>query len=96
MVLPEKRDELLTSLMMNTVFLCHETMHNKTPEESKWLSSFDKEKNLQGDTCDPTDHQICAGFAAMFFPDRGIDASDVDATGHAFEDLINSQRKSKP
>lgn len=89
---PEQRADLLAGCMTK-VFLCHETMHQNNAGESKWIGSFDHHKDKRGKPCSDKDHQICAGFAALYGPEMCMPALDVNIEGHAMKRIIISDRK---
>lgn len=86
---PERKAELIINCETKT-FFCHQTMLNTDENPEKWVGSFDITKRPDGSPAARTDHQICAGFAAMYRPRVDVDYSDIDLTGHAFEDMIRS------
>lgn len=71
-------------------FHCHQTMYDESETNALWLGSYDPKRNPDGSMADPSRHQICAGFAAMYRPNTTVDYSDIDITGHAFEKMIRS------
>lgn len=83
--------DLLLKLETRT-FYCHQTMYNEHPERGKFLGSYDQNRKPDGSPACKYDHQICAGFAALYTPRTDVDYSDIDIAGHAYEEVIKSDR----
>ena len=91
---PERKAELIISCETKS-FHCHQTMLNTRPEAGLWAGSYDPTKLPDGTPCEQSVHQICAGFAAMYRPNTTVDYSDIDITGHAFENMIRSDMQTE-
>lgn len=86
---PELKANLIISCETK-VFHCHQTMLNTDEKPEPWVGNFDVNRKPDGSPADLSDHQICAGFAAMYRPRTDTDYSDIDIEGHAFENMIRS------
>lgn len=94
MATEESKQDLVDALMMKH-FFCHETMYQKNADDhGKWEGDFDNKRRPDGSECNPTDHQLCAGYMAWFGGSAlGIECNDIDVTGHAKEEYILNERK---
>lgn len=81
MNVPDKKEHLIGECL-HRVFYCHETMHQINSDDSKWLGNFDPEKKRDGTKACASDHQVCAGFLAMFGDEFGYDASHIPLENH--------------
>ena len=88
---PERKADLIITCETKS-FHCHQTMLNTDDNPEPWTGSFDPKRKPDGTPADEGQHQICAGFAAMYRPCTDVDYSDIDITGHAFENMIRADR----